>query len=163
MVADRSRIRGMVLCGRFEESISYGRGCRSRAGQSRRGARLVAAAAGLVCRTVRGGWSWQSEMAVGKGVEFGGHCGGLGRANLLEDLECLTQFGLRGSRAANCQSAAAQLGQRPGFIRRAADIAGQPQRPPVALAARVRSPRTRSNVPASLSTSDSPCRSPRSR
>src|SRR5580658_2412828 len=61
----------------------------------------------------------------GKGVQFGRHVGGFGRADPLEDLQRLPQpgFGLGG--AAIGQGAPAQAGQRLSLVPGAVDLAGQ--------------------------------------
>jgi hypothetical protein len=73
----------------------------------------------------RGASRWRSR--AGPRVQFGGYVGGFGRADPLEDRQCLPQlvFGLGG--AAGGRGAPAQAGQRVRFLQRDAELAGQVQ------------------------------------
>src|SRR5580704_10109691 len=81
---------------------------------------LITRSACRVCLVqVRRALSWPDEA-----VEFGGDVGGLGCADPLEDIPRLPQVlgGVAG--AAEGQGAAAQAGQRAGFVAEAGDLAG---------------------------------------
>ena len=71
---------------------------------------------------------WLSSLLLpGEGIEFGGHASGFCRSDPLEYFPRLPQTGLGFGDPASRQGAAAQTGQRVGFIPRAADIPGQVQ------------------------------------
>jgi hypothetical protein len=62
---------------------------------------------------------------AGEGVKFGEHVGGLGCADLLEYLQCLSQEGLSSGGVAVGHRASAQAGQRVSLIQQAGDSASQ--------------------------------------
>jgi hypothetical protein len=71
-------------------------------------------------------------LRIGESVEVGGDVGGLGRADLLEDLQCLPHHACCLTGVAGGQSAPAQAGERVSLVPRAGDSSSQLQGLPVA-------------------------------
>jgi hypothetical protein len=69
----------------------------------------------------------RGRSRTGERLEFGGHLGGLGRPDLLEDLQRLPQHVFCLGGAVGGQGAPAQASQRFGLVPGAADLAGQVQ------------------------------------